>query len=129
MLLGSVYYTHPIFTTACYYGAVNVDKPKDGIWIIDAGAVTVYASVHMAEIVGDTQAEMLGQPSFSYLYHEDVAAAQRLFDFKKRGDAGPFHFRLRRKDGSAIWADVQGTPMRNAAGEFTGIVGTFTVSS
>ncbi len=107
----------------------NVEKRKDGIWIIDAEAMTVYASVHMAEIVGATQAEMVGQPSFSYVFPEDADAAKRLFDFKKRGSAAPFHFRLRRKNGSAIWVDVQGTPMHNAAGEFTGIVGTFTVSS
>jgi hypothetical protein len=33
------------------------------------------------------------------------------------------YFKLRRKDGSAIWVDVQGTPMHNAAGVFTGIIG------
>jgi PAS domain S-box-containing protein len=53
---------------------------------------------------------------------------QRLFDAKKRGDINPFHFRLRCKDGSEVWVDVQGTPMYNAAGRFTGIVGTFSVS-
>jgi PAS domain S-box-containing protein len=40
----------------------------------------------------------------------------------------PFYFRFRREDGSAIWVDVQGMPMRNVAGEFTGIVGTFRMS-
>jgi PAS domain S-box-containing protein len=103
-------------------------KKLDGIWIIDAEAKTLYANAPMAEILGTTTAELIGQPSFSFLYPEDVPAAQRLFDAKQRGDSSPFHFRLRRKDGSAIWVDVQGTPMRNAAGEFLGIVGTFSVS-
>ena len=105
-----------------------MDKPLDGLWIINTEAKTVYASDHMAEILGTTPSEMKGQPSFGYVFPEDVAAAQRLFDFKKAGDPAPFHFRLRRKDGSAIWVDVQGTPLYNAAGVFNGIVGTFTVS-
>ena len=82
----------------------------------------------MAEILGTTPSEMRGQPSFGYVFPEDIAAAQRLFDFKKTGNRAPFHFRLRRKDGSSIWVDVQGTPLFNAAGVFNGIVGTFTVS-
>ena len=83
----------------------------------------------MAEILGTTPSEMKGQPSFGYVFPEDEATARRLFDFKMAGDRAPFHFRLRRKDGSAIWVDVQGTPLYNAAGAFTGIVGTFTVSA
>ena len=106
-----------------------MEKRQDGIWIIDAEGRTVYANDGMAEILGTSPSEMVGHPSFAYVFPEDVPDAQRLFDFKKQGSANPFHFKLRRKDGSAVWVDVQGTPMRNAAGEFQGIVGTFTVSS
>lgn len=106
-----------------------MEKQPDGIWIIDTEAKTVYANIRMAEILGTTPSEMQGQPSFTYVFPEDVDAARRLFDWKKGGNAAPFHFRLRRKDGSTIWVDVQGTPMKNAAGQFTGIIGTFAVSS
>jgi PAS domain S-box-containing protein len=109
-------------------GAVPMGKPLEGLWIINAEAKTVYASDEMAEILGTIPLEMKGQPSFDYLFPEDVAAAQRLFEAKMKGDPAPFHFRLRRKDGNAVWVDVQGTPLHNAAGIFTGIVGTFTVS-
>ena len=106
-----------------------MEKPPDGIWIIDVKAQTVYANQRMAEILRTTPTEMIGHPSFDYVFPEDVAAAQRLFDAKKRGDINPFHFRLRCKDGSDVWVDVQGTPMYNAAGRFNGIVGTFSVSN
>jgi len=102
---------------------------QDGIWIIDAEAKTAYANERMAEILGTFPSEMVGRPSFAYVFPEDVEAAQRLFDAKVRGDTKPFHFRLRRKDGSAVWVDVQGTPMHNAAGAFRGIVGTFSASN
>ncbi|MEP6715454.1 MAG: PAS domain-containing protein [Terriglobia bacterium] len=99
----------------------------DGIWIIDDQAMTAYANDRMAEILGTSAAEMMGAPSFIYVFPEDMDKAQRLFDFKARGDAKPFRFQLRRKDGMAVAVAVLGTPMRNAEGEFKGIVGTFTV--
>jgi PAS domain S-box-containing protein len=100
-------------------------KQSDGIWIIDAEARTLYANAAMAEILGTTSADLIGKHSFDYVFPEDVAAAQQLFENKIRGDTNPFHFKLRRKDGSPVWVDVQGTPMHNAAGDFLGIVGTF----
>ena len=105
-----------------------MEKAADGVWIIDEEGKTVFANERMADILGSSPAEMIGQPSFTYVYPEDAGAAKRLFDAKSRGDSQPFHFKLRRKDGSAVWVDVQGTPLQNAAGVFNGIVGTFTVS-
>jgi PAS domain S-box-containing protein len=104
-------------------------EQPDGIWIIDAQASTLYANSAMAEILGADLSELIGKPSFDYLFPEDVEAAQRLFESKQRGESSPFHFRLRRKDGSPIWVNVQGTPMHNQAGEFIGIVGTFHVAA
>ncbi len=98
---------------------------QDGIWIIDAEAKTVFANDRMAEILRTSAPEMLGQPSFTYVFPEDADDARRLFDAKKRGSVNPFSFRLRRADGSAVSVEVQGTPMHNAAGDFLGIVGTF----
>ena len=103
-------------------------KAVQGIWIIDAEANTLYANLAMAEILGTDISRLIGQPSFTYVYPEDATVAQQLFDSKSHGDAAPFRFRLRRADGSAIWVNVQGTPMNSAKGEFVGIVGTFEVS-
>ncbi len=102
---------------------------RDGIWIIDSDASTLYANAAMADILGEDAAQLIGKPSFDYVFAEDVEAAQQLFESKQRGNATPFRFRLRRKDGSAISVLVQGTPMHNVAGEFLGIVGTFRVAN
>jgi len=106
-----------------------MEKHQDGIWIIDANGNTLYANQRMAEILGTSAEAMVGEPSFVYVFPEDASAAQHLFEAKQRGDSNRFHFKLRRKDGSAVWVDVQGTPMYNHAGEFNGIVGTFSVSA
>jgi PAS domain S-box-containing protein len=100
----------------------------DGIWIIDSEGKTVFANEAMAEILGTTAAALIGTDSFEFVFPEDLASAQRLFSSKQAGSSAPFHFKLRRMDGSSVWVDVQGTPTRNASGRFTGVVGTFTVS-
>ena len=107
----------------------RTNTQPDGIWIIDSEGKTIFANETMAKILGSTVAEIGGADSFQYVFEEDLPAARRLFAAKKGGSSAPFHFKLRRNDGSAIWVDVLGTPTYNAAGRFTGVVGTFTVSA
>ena len=108
--------------------AESTSASPDGLWIINAQGATVYANEDMAQILRTTVADLIGKDSFLYVFPEDLDAARQLFAVKQAGDRAPFHFRLRRVDGSAIWADVQGTPMRNSVGQFIGIVGSFTLS-
>jgi PAS domain S-box-containing protein len=98
----------------------------DGIWIIDTSGHTLYANERMAQILGASRSELMGCLSFDFVFPEDRAAAETLFDRKRTGDSNPFTFRLRKKDGSSILVSVQGTPMKDAKGGFIGIVGTFT---
>lgn len=107
---------------------MQIEQP-DGIWIIDAEGKTVFANEPMTHILGTAPAAIIGEDSFHYVFPEDLVAAQRLFSSKQVNGSAPFHFKLRRKDGSSIWVDVLGTPMHSPEGKFTGMVGTFRVSS
>ena len=110
----------------CFYDWFRKMKnPLEGLWIIDAEGKTVYVNEPMAEILGAPATAIIGEHSFNYVFPEDLPAAQRLFSSKRAGSPAPFHFKLRRKDGSSIWVDVQGTPTHNADGLFAGIIGTF----
>ena len=100
-------------------------KAPEGIWTVDAEGKTLFANESMAQLLGTTVDDLLGKPSFDYVFPEDVPAAQRLFESKSRGDMHSFDFRLRRKDGTAVWVNVQGTPMHDPSGQFRGIIGTF----
>ena len=102
-------------------------QPPDGIWIIDAKAVTLYASQRMAEILGVSRAEMLRQPSFQYVFPEDFNSGEWLFNGRYEGNVNLFRFRLRRADGAGIWVDVKMSPMRDPLGMITGAIGTFKV--
>jgi two-component system cell cycle sensor histidine kinase/response regulator CckA len=101
--------------------------PREGIWTIDAEGNTTFANAGMAAMLRTTIAEMVGKPSFQFVFPEDVEAARELFDAKGRGDMKPFEFRIRRADGTPLWVTVQGTPMRDEAGRFLGVIGTFRV--
>lgn len=98
---------------------------RDGIWTIDAAGITAFANEPMAVMLGTTVGEMIGKSSFDFVYPEDLEAARRLFEGKSRGDMSPFEFRIRRTDGTPFWVTVQGTPMRDDAGQFRGVIGTF----
>ncbi|WP_109489276.1 PAS domain-containing protein [Occallatibacter savannae] len=100
----------------------------DALWIIDSRGVTVYANQDMAEMLGTSVSDLLGKDSFLYVFPEDLDEARRLFAMKEGGNRAPFRFKLRRVDGRPVWADVLATPMRNAADQFIGIVGSFTLS-
>jgi PAS domain S-box-containing protein len=104
-------------------------RANEGIWIIDDRGNTVYANHRMGQILGASPEEMVGRSSFEFVFPEDKDDAQRLFAAKQRGDFEAFQFRLRRKDGSSTNVKAQGTPLRNASGEFSGVVGTFTVAA
>ena len=99
---------------------------QPGIWIIDASGKTVFANERMADILGVSISDMVGQNSFLYVFPEDLERAQKLFDRKKNHDSSPFQFQLRRGDGSGVRVHAQGTPMHDSEGAFLGIVGTFT---
>ncbi len=79
-----------------------MQKHEEGIWIIDADAITAYENIQMAEILGTFPSEMDGRSSFDFVFPEDLDAAQRVFEAKIRDDAKPFHFKLRQTDGSAL---------------------------
>ena len=102
-----------------------VSTAQPGIWIIDATGNTVFANERMAEILGVSISDMVGQSSFLYVFPEDLERAEKLFDRKKHRDSSPFEFRLRRGDGSAVRVHAQGTPMHDGGGKFLGVVGTF----
>jgi PAS domain S-box-containing protein len=102
-----------------------VDTAQDGIWTIDANGDTTFANRSMAAMLGTTAEEMLGKPSFRYVFDEDVERAAELFQSKVAGSREPFEFRLRRADGSLFWASVTGNAYHNARGEAVGLISTF----
>lgn len=103
-----------------------VDTAGEGIWMIDAEARTLFVNRWMAEMLGCSREEIIGKASLDYVYDEDRAEAARKFEDKKRGDKEPFDFRLRRNDGTEIWARISTSSVYGDDGALVGVLGMFT---
>lgn len=102
-----------------------VETALEGIWTIDTEGRTTFANRQMADMLGTTVETMMARHSFDYVFDEDRQAAAREFSLKSQGDKKVFEFRLRREDGTALWANISGTPMYEG-GELVGLLAMFT---
>lgn len=102
-----------------------VETAAEGVWVIDADSRTTYVNSRMAEILSCTPADMLGSFPSDFIFPEDLEEARRLFRLKRAGNRLPFDFRLRRKDGAAVWVSVANSPMYEDDGRFAGVLGMF----
>ena len=103
-----------------------VETASEGIWIVDLGARITYVNRQMAEMLGYTVVEMMGQPIFKFLFDEDFSLAKQQMEQGKGGESETGEFRLRRKDGSEVIVFYSGSPTKNQAGEITGVLGMIT---
>lgn len=93
-----------------------VDNAHEGIWTVDKDRITTFVNQRAADMLGYTREEMIGAPTLSFMFEEDHEEAKRRRAALTERDR--FDFRMRHKDGSAIWVSVSGTPRFDEAGEF-----------
>ena len=98
------------------------------ILMLDLQGRIGFASSALCELLGTTPADIAGVSCFDFVFPEDVEQARMIFESNKVPHAEPFRFKLRRKDGSAVWADVQAEALRPASGQVYGIVATVTAA-
>lgn len=103
-----------------------IETASEGIWMIDDTGHTVYVNQRMAEMLGYTEAELIGQSSFDPILPEDLTLAQEKFVQRQQKIAEQFEFRLRRKDGSVIWTQISTSIITDDADTFLGVLGMFT---
>jgi PAS domain S-box-containing protein len=75
---------------------------REGIWVVDAEGRTTYVSPRMAEMLGYTAGEVIGQGLLDLV--TEPARVEAELDPKRRapGQRGPVEVRLRRSDGSKL---------------------------
>ncbi|HKO45611.1 MAG TPA: PAS domain S-box protein [Pyrinomonadaceae bacterium] len=100
-----------------------IETAREGVWTVDPDACTTYVNQRMAEMLGYTVEEMLGRPTVAFMDADDVAESQRRFERRRRGIAEQYECRLRRKDGTEVWALVSTNPLYGPVDEFAGALG------
>jgi PAS domain S-box-containing protein len=101
-----------------------VETLGEGVVITDAEDVIVYVNSRMAEISGYQREEMVGQRVAHLLVpDEDQAHYSQRNAMRLQGVPEKYEVSFRRKDGQRFWAEVNGSPLRDASGAIVGMVG------
>ena len=103
-----------------------VETTLVGVWVLDCEGRTTFVNQRAAEMLGYEPAEMLGQPAMQFILGEDLPAHRAAIACRHDGQRETYERRFRRKDGRAIWAIVNGTPMMSQTGEFIASFATLT---
>jgi PAS domain S-box-containing protein len=101
-----------------------VETLGEGVVITDEQDVIVYVNARMAEISGYDREEMVGQRVARLLVpDEDRAGYEQRMSLCMQGVSEQYEMSFRRKDGQRFWAEVNGSPLRDASGTLVGTVG------
>jgi PAS domain S-box-containing protein len=103
-----------------------VETSREGIWMLDEKGNTVYVNGRMAEMLGYTPDEMMGQPLWNFM--DEVAGVEAHINLERRrqGLSEQHDFRFRHKDAHDVWTIIATNPLPSHNGEFTGTLGMVT---
>jgi PAS domain S-box-containing protein len=97
-----------------------VDTTHEGIWQLDPDLMTTFVNTRMAEMLGYSEAEMIGRPSNDFLFEEDVPDQLKKMQNGRLRVSETYERRFRRKDGQVLWTIVSGTPILDGDSHFKG---------
>lgn len=84
-----------------------LDKSPDGIGVLDAEGVILYANPAISTILGYPSEELVGSRVDRFQHPDDRArAAARTAELFQGGPEGPAQYRLVRKDGTTVTAEI-----------------------
>lgn len=86
------------------------------------GGVLKWVSPSCAEVLGQTQAELVGKPTVQYWHDDDRTAAVQLREAAHAGHTGSATLRWRHSNGKYVWLDVVTRPVTESDGSI-GMVG------
>jgi PAS domain S-box-containing protein len=100
------------------------DGLGEGILFCDSDERVLQVNRRMSELTGYAHDEMIGKSAVELFLPEDQRALYlQKTGTRLKGISETYEIRLRRKDGSEFWAQINATPFRNAAGEICGSLG------
>lgn len=97
-----------------------VETAEEGIWVIDAESNTSFVNRKMADMLGYTEEEMLGQSLDMFMDIEGQAIAAENVERRRAGISEQHDFKFRRKDGTQFWALIGTNPILDDHGQYMG---------
>lgn len=105
---------------------IIVDTAEEGIWVFDENYATTFINNRMADMLGYAQHEIMGKRLDFFLFEDDIADFEEKAARRRLGIAERYERRIRRKDGTVLWAHVSATPIMDGSGRFEGSFAMFT---
>jgi len=99
-----------------------VESLNEGIWMIDAQAMTTFVNPRMAEMLGYTVEEMLGRHLFSFMDEQGVQIATLELARRQQGIKDQHDFEFLRKDGTRIYTSLETAPVTDLDGHYRGAI-------
>jgi PAS domain S-box-containing protein len=103
-----------------------VDTASEGVWLLDIDARTLFVNQRTAHMLGYSAEELLGRPITDFMDEASRQAVDGSFVQRLRAASEQYEFRFRRKDRSAFWALVSGSPIYDEKRALTGALGMIT---
>ena len=97
-----------------------VETANEGIMIMDNQFLYTFVNQKLADMLGYTPQEMIGQPVTAFIFEEDLPDHLAKMEKRVSGVGAQYERRHRRKDGSTCWTTVSATALKDEAGHFAG---------
>lgn len=76
-----------------------VEAAQEGVWVIDADGVTIYANPKFASLLGYERHELIRRPALDFVYGDDRARADAALESRRRGEWSTSEWTLRGRHG------------------------------
>jgi len=98
----------------------TVESLNEGLWVLDADAVTTFVSDRMAEMLGYRPEEMIGVSILEFTDDEGKEDMKRRLEVRRKGISAQYDFEFIRKDGTRLLTYLAAAPVFDEDGNFAG---------
>jgi two-component system cell cycle sensor histidine kinase/response regulator CckA len=97
-----------------------LETAHEGIWILGGQDKTEFANHRMSEMLGLQPFALVGVHPYDFVDREWRQEAEKFLATVRSGAASAAEMKLRREDGSVLWAFVSASPMLDENGGYNG---------
>lgn len=103
-----------------------IETANEGVWIIDAENKTSFVNAKMADMLGYSIDEMLGQSLFAFMNVTEVAIAEQHLERCRQGISEQHDFKFQHKNGDDVWTLIATSPIVDEHHRYQGTLGMLT---